>query len=97
MRVTGLAIAYNKLGQQEKAQHYLDELINSNGESASYQYGQIFAQWGETDKALDALEHAWDIHDTGVVLLNMDLFIDPLRDEPRFISLMEKWKDPTKR
>ncbi len=96
-KFTGLAIAYNKLGQHDKAQYYLDELIASNGEAASYQYGQIYAQWGETEKALDALEYAWDIHDTGVVLLNMDSFVDPLRDEPRFIALMEKWKDPAKR
>jgi tetratricopeptide (TPR) repeat protein len=96
-KLTGLAIAYNKLGQQDKAQYFLDELIATNGETASYQYGQIYAQWGLTDKALDALEYAWDIHDTGVVRLKMDKFVDPIRDEPRFIALMEKWQDPAKR
>ena len=95
--LTGLAIGYNKLGQQDKAQHYLEELIEADGEQASYQYGQIYAQWGETDKALDALEHAWDIGDAGVVLLSMDGFLDPIRDQPRFKALMEKWQDPAKR
>jgi len=44
-----------------------------------------------------ALEHAWDIGDAGVVLLNMDGFLNPLRDQPRFKVLMEKWQDPAKR
>ena len=96
-RLTGLAIAHNKLGQQDRAQQYLQELIESYGERASYQYGQIYAQWGETEEALDALEHAWDIGDSGVVLLKMDGFLDPLRDQPRFKVLMEKWWDPAKR
>jgi len=96
-RLTGLAIAHNKLGQQDRAQQYLQELIESYGERASYQYGQIYAQWGETEEALDALEHAWDIGDSGVVLLKMDGFLDPLRDQPRFKVLMEKWWNPAKR
>lgn len=37
MRLTGLAIAYNKLGQQETAQQCLDELTALEGETASYQ------------------------------------------------------------
>jgi len=97
IRLTGLAIALNRLDQQDKAQQYLDELIDSNGERASYQYAQIYAQWGEIEKGLDALEHAWEIGDTGIVLTNMDWFLNPLRDEPRFHVLLEKWRDPSKR
>ena len=92
MGLTGLAIAHNKLGEQDKAQHYLDELIAANGESASYQYGQIYAQWGQTEKALDALEHALEIGDTGFVLLNGDKNLSSLHQEPRFIALMEIWR-----
>ncbi len=97
IRLTGLAIALNRLDQQDKAQQYLDELIDSNGERASYQYAQIYAQWGEIEKGLDALEHAWEIGDTGIVLTNMDWFLNPLRAEPRFHVLLEKWRDPLKR
>ncbi len=97
MRQTGLAIAYNKLGQQDKAQESLDTLAEENGEGASYQYGQIYAQWGEPEKALDALEHAWEIGDTGLVLINSDKYLDPIRDQPRFIALLEKWQNPSSR
>ena len=92
MKDTGLAIAYNKLGQQEKAQHYLETLVESKGDAASYQYAQIYAQWGETEKALDALEHAKEIGDTGLILMYRDKNLEPLRQEPRFIALLEFWK-----
>jgi adenylate cyclase len=94
-RLTGLAVAHNKLGQQDKAQQYLDELLKADGEKASYQYAQIYAQWGETDKALDALEHAWEIGDTGFVLIYMDRYLDPIRSQPRFLALLDKWQNPT--
>jgi tetratricopeptide (TPR) repeat protein len=94
-RHTGLAIAYNKLGQQDKAQAALDALIENDGVQASYQYGQIYSQWGEKERALDALEKAWSIGDAGFILLNMDKFLIPLREEPRFIALMEKWRNPS--
>ena len=97
IRLTGKAIAYNKLGRQDKAQQNLDELIEVYGEQASYQYAQIYAQWGETEKSLDALEHAWEIRDTGFVLINMDSQLDPIRDQPRFMALLEIWQDPSKR
>ncbi len=97
LRRTGLAVVYNKLGQQDRAQQSLDELVAQNGEGASYQYAQIYAQWGEKEKALDALEQAWEIGDTGFVLINMDEHLRPLADEPRFIALLEKWRDPSKR
>jgi TolB-like protein/Tfp pilus assembly protein PilF len=97
MSLTGKAIAYNKLDQQDKAQQNLDELIEAYGEQASYQFAQIYAQWGETEKSLDALERAWEIRDTGFVLINMDSQLDPIRDQPRFMALLEIWQDPAKR
>ncbi len=97
IRLTGLAIAYDKLGDRARAQQALEELITVEADDASYQYAQIYAQWGETEKALDALEHAWEIGDPGTILLNTDIHMDPIRDQPRFISLLEKWWDPSKR
>lgn len=96
LRNTGLAIAYHKNERQDLAQQHLDELIANNGDQASYQLGQIYAQWGDKEKALDALEHAHQIGDTGFVLINRDQFVDPLRQEPRFKALIDIWQDPNK-
>ncbi len=95
LHYTGLAIAYNKLGQQDKAQRAFDDLSHVKGEVAAYQYAQILAQWGQTERALDALQHAWDIGDSGFVRTNADAYLDPLRGEPRFEALLEKWRHPS--
>ena len=95
IRLTGLADGYNKLGQQDLAQQTLDELIETEGVNASYQIAQVYAQWGEKDKALDALEQAWSIGDAGFVLMFADDRMNPLRDEPRYKALLEKWREPS--
>lgn len=88
-RNTMLAILYNKLGEQDAAQRHLDELYRNNGDAASYQYGQIHAQWGETVTALAWLENALVIHDPGIILSGSDRLLDPLRGEPRFHALLK--------
>jgi len=88
-RMTLMAILHHKLGNQELAQQYLDELYVLNGDSASYQYGQIHAQWGETDTALTWLETALEIRDPGIILSVWDPLLDPLRGEPRFQKILK--------
>ena len=88
-RMTLMAILHHKLGNQALAQQYLDELYLTNGDSASYQYGQIHAQWGETETALTWLETALEIRDPGIILSVWDPLLDPLRGEPRFQKILE--------
>jgi len=38
-----------------------------------------------------------EIKDPGFVLLKVDGFLDPIRDEPGFIALMEIWQNPSSR
>jgi tetratricopeptide (TPR) repeat protein len=89
MHDTALAIAHRRLGDREKAQRHLDKLIENYGDSAAYQYGQIYAQWGETNKALAWLETAVQIRDPGALLTRSDALLDPLRGEPRFQQILE--------
>ena len=89
IRKTGLAIFHDARGDREGAQRHLDEMFRDYDDAASYQYAQVYAQWGETDLALTWLENAVEIHDAGVTLANLDLLLDPLRDEPRFQAVLE--------
>ena len=66
-----------------------DMMFRDYDDSASYQYAQIYAQWGETDLALTWLENAVEIRDVGVILTKVDRLLDPLRDEPRFQAVLE--------
>ena len=84
-----LAILYDKMGNRELARQYLNEMQLANGDAASYQYGQVYAQWGETDKALSWLEKSIEIHDPGIILAGRDKLLDPLLGEPRFQAILE--------
>lgn len=89
LRNTALAIFYNALGDAERAQERLDDMYAAHGDSASYQYGQIHAQWGDIDSALTWLENAVAIHDTGITQAGYDRLLDPLRGEPRFRQILQ--------
>lgn len=90
IRYTGNAIALHRLGRHEEAANELKLLQADSGDSAAYQYAQIHAQWGENGQALDWLQNALDVHDPGVLLMGIDRFLDPLRQEPRFQALMKE-------
>ena len=88
MRKTGLAITFHRLGQQGEAERQLNAMMEDYGDSAAYQYAQVFAQWGDAGKALDWLQKAIDIHDPGTILMMIDPFLDPIRELPLFQDMM---------
>jgi hypothetical protein len=79
-----------KLGNELEARDAMKKLVTDRGEGASYQQAQIFSQWGQTGEALDKLEHAAKIGDTGITNARNDPMLDPLRGEPRFIRLLKQ-------
>jgi len=89
MNHTALAILHHRLGDPHAAQEHVDSMSADYGDSASYQYGQIYTQWGEIDTALSWLETAWEIRDPGLLQAGTDGLLDPLRDEPRFNKVLE--------
>lgn len=86
---TALAIFYEALGDQAKAQQALDRMLVKYGDSASYQYGQVHAQWGDVETALGWLEQALEIRDPGIIQAGDDRLLIPLRDEPRFQRILK--------
>jgi len=88
MHDTALAILQHRLGDTESAQQQIDKMVADYGDSAAYQYGQVYAQWGDTDKALGWLETAIAIRDPGLLLAGTDTLLDPLRDDPRFVKVL---------
>jgi tetratricopeptide (TPR) repeat protein len=90
IRYTGNAIALHRLGRHKDAARELTLLQEDSGEAAAFQYAQIHAQWGETGQALDWLQKALDVHDPGVLLMGIDHFLDPVRQEPRFQELLQQ-------
>ena len=71
----------------------LADLI-ANKEGVFYQIGEVYAFRGETDKAFEWLQNAFDAHDTGMLALLVDPLLQGLRDDPRFKTLVAKMNFP---
>jgi TolB-like protein/tetratricopeptide (TPR) repeat protein len=81
---TGLAIAQRKLGYDRAATQSLAQLQAKVGDSALYQQAEVLAQWGETEQALQKLQRARQVGDSGLTYAATDLFLDPLRHDSNF-------------
>ncbi len=89
-----LAIVYDKLGRHADAERVLAKEKASEGDADAYQYAEIYAQWGNRAKALDWLETALRLRDSGLAFLKTDPLLDPLRKEPRFQAIERELKFP---
>ncbi len=89
-----LAVLYDKLGRRSDAEAELAHLKTDLGDTGAYQYATIYAQWGNRAKALEWLETALRLRDSGLVELKTDPLMDPLRKEPRFEAVMQELKFP---
>jgi tetratricopeptide (TPR) repeat protein len=85
------AIVYQRIGRRPEAEAALAKI---QGDWFAYQYAQIFAQWGNTAKALGWLDTGMRLHDTGLRHLKSDPLLDPLRKEPRFQAIQRALKFP---
>jgi TolB-like protein/Flp pilus assembly protein TadD len=89
-----LAVAYDRLGRRADSDATINRLNKSEGESASYQFAQIYAQRGDLSRALDWLDTAQRVGDTGLHYMKVDPLVDPLRSEPRFKAMLARVKFP---
>ena len=94
-RLTGEAIAFDRQGNRQASDRAVARTQQVFGDSASYQYAEIYAQRGDKERALAELDHAWAIRDPGLTNLKIDVFLDPLRSEPRFAALQKRLNFPT--
>jgi tetratricopeptide (TPR) repeat protein len=90
LAIPGRAIVALREKNDGEAKRALDELVQSEGDNGLYQQAQILAQWNKLPEALDALEKALREQDSGLVYLMSDPFLDPLKREPRFNSLLQR-------
>ena len=90
-----LSVIYDKLGRHADAEAVLSKLKAALGDTAAYQYATIYAQWGNRAKALEWLETAVRLPDSGLELLKTDPLLDSLRQEPRFHTIERELKFPS--
>jgi TolB-like protein/Tfp pilus assembly protein PilF len=89
-----LAVTYDKLGRHADAEAELAKYKAAQGDSGAYQYAMMYAQWGNRAKALEWLDTAMRVRDSGLLWLKTDPLMDPLRKEPRFQAIERELKFP---
>ena len=82
-----LALAYHKLGRQADAETAMARFKALEGNARAYSYAAIYAQWGDTPKALEWLDTALQMRDAELINLKTEPLLDPLQQEPRFKAI----------
>ena len=85
-------MALDRLHRGAEADAEYKAMRDRLGNGASYQYAQIEAGRGHIAQALDWLEAAYKVLDPGLTTLRGDIFMDPLRKEPRFQAIYKALK-----
>ena len=94
-RLTGEAIILARTGDGAGVERKVARMQQVFGDAASYQYAEIFAQAGDKERALSALEAAWAVRDAGLINIQVDPLLDPIRNEPRFEAIVKRMNFPT--
>ena len=84
------AFVYHALGDQETARQRLQVLVDNYGDDVSWQIATIYAEWGDADKAFEALERGYAIRDPGLVYIRSSSPLEPYYDDPRYIDLLDR-------
>jgi serine/threonine protein kinase/tetratricopeptide (TPR) repeat protein len=90
--IASLAHAYGLAGQRGEAQKILAELSARAKTKyvSSYQFAVINLGLGQNERAIAALEEAYDERSTLLGYVKMDPRFDPLRSDARFQSLLSR-------
>jgi serine/threonine-protein kinase len=89
-----LAHAYAKQGKRAEAEAQISILRDAAKTRyiRPYFFASIYATLGDKDKAFAELEEAFAEKDAYLGRISVDPFMDPLRDDPRFKSLLKRMK-----
>ncbi len=93
-RLVGQAVLAIRAGDRASAMTNLRAMQQRYGDSAHYQYGEIYAQLGSADQAISELESALAKRDPGMARMRVDPFLDPIRQDPRFAAIEAKLNFP---
>ena len=86
--LVGIAIIDWKQRRPDEANAALARLIEENGDNSLYQQAEVYAQWGDSKRAMTALHGARETGDAGLGLMLNDPLLDPLRQEKDFQRLL---------
>jgi serine/threonine protein kinase/Tfp pilus assembly protein PilF len=77
-------------GRDKESEQALKDLIAKHAGDMAYQVGDVYAWRGETDKAFEWLERAYEQHDSGLNGIAYDPLLAKLQTDPRYRGLLKK-------
>ncbi|MCE2843057.1 MAG: TIR domain-containing protein [Novosphingobium sp.] len=89
-RLTGQAVLAGRKGDKTGMEAALRAVETEFGDSALYEQAQILAQSDDRDRAMATLLRAAATGDPGLMLIQTDPLIDPLRERPEFSGLLRQ-------
>ena len=89
-RIVAEAAIAARSKRRDSALLALERLRREYGETAVYQEAEIHAQLGDRDKTIEALEMAWSTRDSGLAAVQVDPFLDPVRNDPRVGAIAKR-------
>lgn len=89
-------IAYAKAGRRQDAEKIIERFreIAKTQYVMSYHLALIYSALGDKDKAIAELETAFNEHDYLLPRIKVEPFLDPLRNDPRFIDIVRRLNFP---
>jgi tetratricopeptide (TPR) repeat protein len=93
-RLVGESILFARQGNRAASDAALKRAQLVNGDSAHYQYADVYAQRGEIDEAFASLDRAWAFHDPGLAIMKRDIWLRPIKADPRYAAFLRKMNFP---
>jgi len=94
-RLTGEAILAGRSRDFSAMEQILEGMRKRFGDSASFQYAEVYAQGRNADRAFAELNKALAVKDPGLQTLKTDPFLDPIRGDRRYSDLLQRLNFPT--
>jgi len=91
-RLQELALAYHALGQKQKSDRALAELITKYQKYSAFQIAEVYAFRGEADAAFTWLERAYLQRDGGLTFTKGDPLLASLQSDPRYLAFLRKMR-----
>jgi TolB-like protein len=93
-RLAAEGIMAGRASDAGAVERIVSQIQQESGDSAMFQYAQVYAQARQLDRAFEALEKGLAVKDPGVTGVRTDPFLDPIRRDARYQALVRKVNFP---
>jgi len=93
-RMYGLPLAYYAMGQKAEADLALKDCIAKYHDIGAYNIAQIYAYYGDNNRAFEWLEKAYTMRDGSLPYIKGDPFLKNIERDRRYNSFMKKMNLP---